>query len=461
MGVRADDSALDSAHMSELTVSAGPIRPPHPIAFAILIIPFGAMSGFVSVAMAFLCTRFHLTIEDGALLIASGTFPHVWKFLWAPIVDTTLSRKKWYLLSVGCCATGIVAMSAVPMSRENLRLLQAVIFTANLASTFLGMAVEGLMAHCTSPERRGRVGGWFQAGNLGGAGLGGGAGLWMATHVPSIEAPAPWISGAVLGLFFLAGSAALLAVPDAAAEYRSRSLPGAVLGAAGELWRTITTRAGTLCAALCLLPMNSGTATNVLAQSEVAARWGADENVVALINGTLGGLVSAAGCLVSGEVCARINSKKVYAVVALLLAAVAVGMALSPFTRTNFVAFSLLYMFVVGLSYTAFTGFVLDTIGKGAAATKYNAFASLSNMPITYMGLFLAWVQTGWGERWMLFADAGTGIAGLFVLGVVTSLLGKVRAEPNLLCASCGRALTSPPPDTRCPTCGTEQGAAA
>ncbi len=419
------------------------------------------MSGFVSVAMAFLCTRFQLTVEDAALLIASGMFPHVWKFLWAPIVDTTLSRKKWYLMSVVCCAFGIAAMSAVPMSKSNLHLLQVVIFTANLASTFLGMSVEGLMAHSTSPERRGRVGGWFQAGNLGGAGLGGGAGLWMATHVPTPEAPAPWISGAVLGVVFLVGTAALLMVPDAVAEYRSTTLPRAILGAGAELWQTVKSKAGLMCAALCLLPMNSGTATNVLSQSEVASLWGANEDVVALVNGTIGGLVSAGGCLVAGEICARVNSKKVYAAVALLLAGVSVAMALSAFTRTNYIMYSLIYMFVVGLSYTAFTGFVLDTIGKGAAATKYNAFASLSNTPITYMGLVLAWAQTKWGAKWMLFTDAGAGVIGLIVLGVVGLLIGTIKTpKAQGACVACGHDFAGLPRGSLCPQCGVPDRAA-
>ena len=243
--------------MSEESASILPTRVPKPIAFAILIIPFGAMSGFVTVAMAFLGTRFQLTVEDSALLIASGMFPHVWKFLWSPIVDTTLTRKTWHLISVIGCAVGITAISAIHLNPQNLAVLQVVIFTANLASTLLGMSVEGLMAHSTPPERRGRVGGWFQAGNLGGNGLGGGAGLWMATHLPSETNPMPWISGAVLGVAFLATSAALILVPDAAAEYRESSLPRAVFGAASELWHTITSRAGLLCAALCLLPMNT------------------------------------------------------------------------------------------------------------------------------------------------------------------------------------------------------------
>src|SRR5262249_32473426 len=148
-----------------------PARPvAAPLAFAILIIPFGAISGYVTVAIDNLCTSHGLTVTDAALLVASGMFPHVWKFLWAPIVDTTLSRKKWYLLSVVLCAIGITAMSAIPLEKPNMRLLQTVIFVTNLASTFLGMSVEGIMAHTTPPEKRGRVGGWFQAGNLGGTG---------------------------------------------------------------------------------------------------------------------------------------------------------------------------------------------------------------------------------------------------------------------------------------------------
>ncbi len=410
-------------------------RPPHPIAFTVLILPFGAVGGYVSVAIAFLCTRSGLSVEDAGVLIATGMLPHVWKFLWAPIADTTLSRKRWYLTSCVLCAVGVTAMSAVPLSKDNLHLLEVIILVANLASTFLGMSVEGLMAHATPPERRGRVGGWFQAGNLGGTGLGGGAGLWMATHLPSEDSPSPWIAGCVLGAAFLLGAAALVLVPEAAAESRSVSLPRAVWNVVLELWRMITTRAGLLCGALCVLPINTGTATNVLAQAEVAAKWGADKNTVALVSGALNGLLSAAGCLVGGEVCARMNSRLFYAVVALLMGAVSAAMALSAFTRTNYIAFSLVYAFVIGLSYTAFTAFVLDTIGKGAAATKYNAFASLSNLPIMYMGLVLAEAQTKFsvaetnrGEMGFLFVDAAAAVVGLAVLGLIAAALRRPRA---------------------------------
>jgi MFS family permease len=393
-------------------------RAPHPSAYAALIIPFGAMSGYVQVAMAFLCTRFSLSVEDGALLIASGMLPHTWKFFWAPVVDTTLTRKQWYMISVVLCALGITAMSAIPMSKDNLLLLEAVIFLANFASTFLGMSVEGLMAHATPAHERGRVGGWFQAGNLGGSGLGGGAGLYMATHLPS-----PWMSGAALGVAFMVGALALRFVPEATREQRTGSLINAMGGVAVDFWKMIITRAGLLAAVLCLLPINTGAITNVLSQAEVGAKWGVGEDTIALVNGVMNGIISALGCLFGGWVCKRYNARWVYAVVALLMASNSVAMVLSPWTPVWFITYTLTLAFTLGMSYTAFTGFVLDTIGKGAAATKYNAFASLSNAPIAYMGLLLAWAQTNHQESGMLWIDAGTGVAGLVLLGIVALAL--------------------------------------
>ena len=77
--------------------------------------------------------------------------------------------------------------------------MSALVFAFNVSLTFLGMSVESLMAHATPHDQKGRVGGWFQAGNLGGQGLGGGLGLWLAQYFD-----APWIAGVALGAISLA-----------------------------------------------------------------------------------------------------------------------------------------------------------------------------------------------------------------------------------------------------------------
>jgi PAT family beta-lactamase induction signal transducer AmpG len=64
------------------------------------------------------------------------------------------------------------------------------------------------MAHTVANQAKGRAAGWYEAGNLGGTGIGGGAGLWLANHY-STE-----IAGGFLSLAMLAAALALFFVSD-------------------------------------------------------------------------------------------------------------------------------------------------------------------------------------------------------------------------------------------------------
>jgi len=90
-------------------------RQPHPIVWLILYIPFGALSGFVTVALTFLATQHGLSITEGALIIGSQLLINWHKWIWAPIVDITLSPKRWYVISTAFSALGVLAMSATPL----------------------------------------------------------------------------------------------------------------------------------------------------------------------------------------------------------------------------------------------------------------------------------------------------------------------------------------------------------
>ena len=193
-------------------------RHAHPIAFLFLILPFGAMSGYLTVAVAYRLSQAGLGVDQIAGLVAVAFIPQTWKFLWAPVVDTTLGRKTWYLLGAGFSAVGIFLTGVLPASEQSMPALYGVVLLSNLASTFLAMAVESLMVYGTRTDQLGRASGWFQAGNLGGQGLGGGAGLWMAQSLPD-----PWMGAAVLGLACALCSLALLALREPPALTRSGS----------------------------------------------------------------------------------------------------------------------------------------------------------------------------------------------------------------------------------------------
>ena len=388
----------------------------HPLAYTILIMPFGASFGFVSVALAFLATRHGLTVQQGAELIAAGMFPNVWKFFWAPVADTTLTRRRWYLLSSVLCAAGMLAMAVVPLGPSTFLLMEAVVLVTSFAATFLGFAVEAMIAHLTPPADRGRASGWLQAGNLGGTGLGGGVGLWLLNTLP-----AAWQAGLVLAGLTLACAVPLAWLPDVAAESRGASMAAAIRNVAVDLWQVAKSRDGILSAVLCFVPVGTGAAAGVLTQAAVAAHWGAGAHEVELVQGILFGLVSMAGCLAGGYLCRFLGPRNSYAIFGGLMAAVTAAMAAAPATPATYVVFSLAYAVVTGFCYAAFTGFVLDAIGAGNAATKYNGFASLSNLPIWYMGLILAAVETRLGPGGMLLTEAGCGVFGIAVFAIAAA----------------------------------------
>ncbi len=96
------------------------MRKTHPIVFLFLIVPFGAMGGYLSVAIGYQLTQAGVSVEEVAALMAFSLLPQTWKFLWAPMADTTLSRKTWYLRRGAVSAVGIFATGAVPADEKSL-----------------------------------------------------------------------------------------------------------------------------------------------------------------------------------------------------------------------------------------------------------------------------------------------------------------------------------------------------
>jgi PAT family beta-lactamase induction signal transducer AmpG len=398
-------------------------RAPHPFVWTVLYLPFGALGGFVSVALTFLATEHGLSISEGALLSGAQLLTQWLKWIWAPLVDITLSARRWYVISTGLSAVGVLAMSSVPLGPGTLGVLLVIIALASLINSVVGMSVEAMIAATTPPDQIGRVSGWFQAGNLGGAGLGGGLGLLLVERLPK-----PWMSGAIVGALFLLCCVGLRHTPEVAAHggpggsFAAVRAVKAVRQVVRDLWAMLKTRGGLLSAILCVLPTGTGAAQGTLTQAKVAAFWGAGADQVALIQGLVAGLVTAVGCFAGGGLCQRFRPRTAYAGVGLGLAGVAAAMGVCPATVTMYVAWNLVYAFAVGLAYAAFTAMVLDAMGQGSAATKYNVFASLSNFPLWWLGLLLGVVAQKWGARRMLFTEAAFGVAGVVVFALSARL---------------------------------------
>ena len=389
----------------------------------VLIIPFGLVTGFISVTLGYLLGKAGVKAEGVAALVAVSFIPQTWKFLWAPVADLTLTRKRWYALAAVFSAIGLATLGAIPAVAESLPLLSAVAFGASLATTFLAMSVESLMAYGTPDAEKGRAGGWFQAGNLGGFGIGGGAALWIAEHSAQT-----WLPGTTLAVVCIACCFALLYIQEPQKFEHAHTVFGSVVQVLRDLWGVVRSRPGFLALLICFLPIGTGAATNLWAA--IAADWRASANTVALVTGALGGVASAIGCLIGGYWCDRMDRKKAYWVFGLMQAACAVAMAFSPRTEFMYIAYVLLYAVISGLTYAAFSAVVLEAMGLGAAATKYNLFASLSNMPIAYMTLVDGSAHTRWDATAMLCAEAAIGVVAiLFFMGMQLALRDRHGAR--------------------------------
>ena len=78
----------------------------------------------------------------------------------------------------------------------------------------------------------------------------------------------------------------------------------------------------------------------------------------------------------------------------------------------------LLYAFVGGITYVAFSVIVLFAIGCRAASTRYAVLFLFGNIPVIYMTSFDGWTHDRFGTPGMLWMEALAGIV-CVVLGLV------------------------------------------
>ncbi len=395
--------------MSDAEIPAPVTRAvPHPFVWLVLYFPLGLANGFPAVALGYLGIRAGLDVSSVAAIVGMTFIGGGWKFLWAPVGDYTLSRKRWYLISIAAISAGLLAMTAIPLTRETAPVLSALTLFTIVAATFSAFATEGLMAHNTTPATRGRAAGWFQAGNQFGQTAGGGLALWLIVH-----SPAPWVGGLALAGLLAACALALVGL-----EEPPRALAGASVGAkVGDAWRelldVLRSRAGRIALVLAILPIGTGAAMFLF--GAIAPEFHASADAVSSVLGLGGGIVIVAGCFVGGRLADRVPKPAAYAVSCGLGLAACVVMAASPRTSASFAATTLFYIFTLGMVTASFTGLVLAIIGDTAAATKINLFFAINTLFSLGMLRAAGWAHDAWSTNGMLLTEATVGAAALVV----------------------------------------------
>jgi MFS transporter, PAT family, beta-lactamase induction signal transducer AmpG len=201
----------------------------------------------------------------------------------------------------------------------------------------------------------------------------------------------------------------------------------AVVDMAKDLWRTAISREGWTGVVICLSPVGAGAAVNLFAGG-MHNDYGASPHTVEVVNGLLGGLVSAVGCLAGGYLADRMNRRLAYALAGAVTALVAIAMAFGPLSTEAYRLGTLSYQFANGVAYATFVAFVLDIVGhEGAVTTKYTLFVAAANLATSYTSVMDAWGYDKARVRGLFLTDAGATIVGIAILLGMTVL---VRRRP-------------------------------
>jgi MFS family permease len=391
--------------------------------WAVLYFPYGLTLGFPSIALGYLGAQAGLSVSAIAGVVGMSFVAAGWKFLWAPLGDYTLSRKRWYVLATGLASAGLVSLTIVRLSVRTVPLVSLLVLLTCISATFLAFATEGLMVYNTSPATRGRAAGWFQSGNQFGQTAGGGIGLWLMNHTP-----APWQAGAALAAIICLCATTLLLLADPPRAMRGAGVSQRARDAWENLVAVMRSRAGRIGLLLAILPIGTGAAQFLF--GSLGPEWRAPADTVSVVLGIGGGIAIVIGCFAGGRLADRVPKPAAYAICCGLGLVAAVAIALSPRTPSGYAASTLFYTFTLGMVAASFTGLVLAIVGHSAAATTINLFFAMSTLFSLGMLRLSGWAHDRWGTNGMLFTEAAMGVAALVLFfGVVRSIPGIARPE--------------------------------
>ena len=386
-----------------------------PFAFLFLHLCTAWPVGVVGLALGSGLVRAGVSVQSAAAMIAASTLAFTLEFLWAPLVDASMTRPRWYVAGATLMCACLAALLMVPWNSAAVPLMVALAFSSSSGAAIAAVAVKGIMALDVPAAQLGAASGFYTAGGTLAKAAGGAGTLWLLTHAAN-RALVVILS---VGAAALSASAIALVSPQRAMALRE--FPAGVRSALSDLWNFLRTRTGALIVVLCVIPFGAGTEAGLI--GAIAREWTVSADQLAAF-GTLSAMTSIAGALLAGWLSLRIGPWYVYALGGCGMIVVMVALALLPRAPIYFMVVELLYRALTGACYAALLGIVVTAIGKGAASTKVAAFWSLANFATFYPTLIEGTVHDRAGTVSMLFTDAALGAVGFGILLVSTRLLG-------------------------------------
>ena len=266
-------------------------------------------------------------------------------------------------------------------------------------------AVVGWMTEFVPDERRGKVGGWQNAANLGGGAAGSMLVMSLARSLTIAN-----VAGIMTALVLVSSLFLLWFPRPAKPKLAMTEIFGGTFRSIVRTSRQPNVLLGFL---IFLLPAGSVAAVNLF--SGLGRDFAANPARVIWVTGAGVALCSSIGALLGGYLADRVDRKTLYLIGGALAGMCSVSLALLPHTETNFIAGVLAYNTVAGVIYAAFSALGLELVGIGnpTAATQFALFAAATNGAIVYM----TWAD---GRGYQFF-----GTRGLFLVDGLAGMLAS------------------------------------
>jgi predicted MFS family arabinose efflux permease len=406
-----------------------------PAAFFLLHVCPAWPAGVVALALGSSLVKAGVPVHQTAAIIAASTLAYTLEFVWAPLVDSCLTRRRWYIAGAAAMCGSLVALLIAPWNAESVPYLMLLAFISSSGAGVTGVAVKGIMAYDVPTAKLGSASGYYTAGGTFAKALGGAGTLWLLTHFSGRSSAVSLSIGATV----LASTMILLASPAPPPPWRD--LPQKLRFALLDLWNFVRTRQGALIALLCVIPFGAGTEAGLI--GAIAREWNVTANQLAGLS-ILGSATGIAGAVFAGWFSTRAGPWKTYVILGWIMIAAMIGLAFAPRAALYFLVIELFYRALASGCYAALLGIVMTAIGRGAASTKAAGMWSLANFAVAYPALLEGAIHDSAGTRAMLMTDAGLGAVGFVVLFLALRLLRLRPASPIASVTPAVRDLASP-----------------
>jgi MFS transporter, PAT family, beta-lactamase induction signal transducer AmpG len=392
------------------------ISPPF---YVFLSLATGLGAGFVGVTLAYVMVQHGMNVGQVALVMGVAVLPTTLRFLAAAVVDRALSPRVWYAFGLAGALVSFGGLAFAPLRAADLPLIAGLVFLMGMANQFREAGLGVLLDRASRNDESAPIGGWLQVGTLAGFGLGGGAGLWLASNGGGLI-----VAVAALIVVSLAASSPLAfyrpPVGRAASVKDARTLP-----VWPEIWSFMRTRTGALLIVALAIPACEGGSASLF--PAIAMDWHASANLVAEVTGVLFCAVVLPGTVLGGYLSQTLPSKLIYLLAGVGLASVQMALALSPRWPSLFAVFVVAAALIQSVAWGAMSWIIIEPLKPGTQDSVGAVLWSLSNVPLVVAICVFGCVQTAHGTTAMLLAEAGVSLVAIVGFGLVSLLWRPTR----------------------------------